>query len=717
MVRPAVPLALCCLLAVESAVADDNSVAMQRAAGLAALERGRPAEAARLLTEALKSADTADADAVLVANLRIELARAQSDRGRYGLADEQLRRAHDLLTAKGTRREAEIANCLTVRAENLRRVGLYRDAALLGRQALALRERALGREHPDLAETLETLGRIFLDQPEESSGEVRPNEYHSQTGEAIVRAWDLREKARRQNLPSAVPVLLLRAASARPYDGGKPEAERRVRAALDSATKHLGPDHPVRAECLLALAEAGIDQKEAEGALKEALTLLAKSPDAYSHLVERALAVRSRHLYCQGRLSEAETSFAESLRSRFRGLSDAELCVLFRQAAVHQVGRRSLSREGNTYERLLVEMAQRKGSLIEDCLNEHSGARDREMLKEHPRLQNLEVLTALRRVQGKPDPVPVEVAGPEHLISVYPDIPDLAVALRNRDGGGDPIAIVLGGDYRSGRPARWCVQVHDSRGRLLPGVPRLDSIGGGILLETALEPGKADEAVLGGRKFVEIPGPGEYTFRILHHDSVCLADLGGTPDEVTTGDRITCRSKTLRLTVRPREIAVTPADRAETQKLLDALDPGGPVVVAAGTYGKWAHELIPPESPTGKLLTRRWQAVPTLLEELERKELGEKRRARVLALLFSITGRNDPRGDCRFFPDESKVLGSYTAQDGPWTVSADPGKIAGAGWSDPYSVKGTIDPEQQKEFARRWLAWKKFLVLRETSAP
>jgi tetratricopeptide (TPR) repeat protein len=701
-------IALCFLLT-NGVRADEDSVAKARAAGLAALEQGQPIEAERHLTLALRTAESHDGDKVLIANLRIELARAQSDCGSYGEAEKTARRAQELLAVEGKRRDAESGMCLTVRAENFRRVGLYHEAARLGRDGLTLRERALGTHHPGLVETLETLGRIFHDSPQDSSVETSPGESHSQTFDVIGDAWDYREEARRKMLPSAIPVLLLRATedSLRGGEEALARPAELVRTALTSATKHLGKDHPLRAECLIVLAEVLTKQKrfrEAEDAQKEALAILANLQGAYPHLVERGLVNSARLLYLRGRRGEAEKQFADALLYRFRGVKDDDLCTFFKMSASHRVSMLGFGRENPNFERFLVEMVRRKTTTMEESLKLCSMPLDPDLLERHPRVQQLEVLTALRRVQGKPDPVTIEVKKPEQIVYDFPDAPDLVVSLQNRDTDNTCVAHIHGRDSRGGHASRWYFQVHDSKGNLVPGFFPWDSYRVRMYSVGSLKAGESIEVELEARNFVRVPEPGDYSLQILFHESVWLADLGGEPEEAMIADRVTCHSKMLKMTVRPREIIVGQHDRAESLKLLDALPTTGPIPVVVNEYGEWAHKQIPPDSPAGKLLALGWKAVPILLNELDRKELGEKRRAWILSLLFSITKRNDPRPD--EMADYTPILGRITTVDQFVTRE-----------SFSLHEETKIDVDKQKEFARCWSNWKKCIVVREPAKP
>ncbi len=132
-----------------------------------------------------------------------------------------------------------------------------------------------------------------------------------------------------------------------------------------------------------------------------------------------------------------------------------------------------------------------------------------------------------------------------------------------------------------------------------------------------------------------------------------------------------------------------------------------------GSYTSHAHDFVKPDTPPGKLLALRWKAVPALLDGLADEKLTPKKRAWVLALLFSITGRNDPRG-------AEGVLGSYSDREAGWQVwggvggKAEAGGFGGSEDGHVWDLFGRgIDAKKQRIFAERWRAFKDFIVVRE----
>ena len=91
-----------------------------------------------------------------------------------------------------------------------------------------------------------------------------------------------------------------------------------------------------------------------------------------------------------------------------------------------------------------------------------------------------------------------------------------------------------------------------------------------------------------------------------------------------------------------------------------ALEVAKPVKVVDGTYGKWAHDFIRPESPQGKLLKHGLKSAPPLIGALRDETMSAEKRAWILSLLYSVTGLNDPR--------QGSALASYECAEGPWQV-------------------------------------------------
>jgi hypothetical protein len=358
----------------------------------------------------------------------------------------------------------------------------------------------------------------------------------------------------------------------------------------------------------------------------------------------------------------------------------------------------SWQEQGRNRERILCEIVRRRGPGWEKVLT--TELRQIEQMNNNGPLNNvytfgfLETLTALRRLEGKPDPLQIEVAWPAKLESVFPALPErVEASLVNLDS--DPFPIQQGGDYRSGRQARWRIEARDAAGKLLPEREVLGFDGGGLYRVAEVAPGEKWKTRLDVGNFLPALPPGEYTLRILYHDGLCIAD------ETNVDGLIVSSSPTLKLTVKPLEIPEAKVDAAKIRDLLAGIDEKAKLKVVGGTYGNWAYDLVPPDSPQGKLLAIGIPAVPTLLEALDNPKLKPKRRAIVLCLLYSLTGQNDPTHG-------GPILGPYNKSDGPWSVVQDGG--GGLGWGGGEdSPQGDLDSAKQIEFARCWSVWKQYV--------
>jgi hypothetical protein len=319
-------------------------------------------------------------------------------------------------------------------------------------------------------------------------------------------------------------------------------------------------------------------------------------------------------------------------------------------------------------------------------------------------LYNLELLTALRRVQKKSDPLVVLLDAKGPLEATPLSLPRLKVTIKNEDGEKIAAGFTDGGDYRTGRQARWRVVVRDAKGRELP-IRELSGILilGGQFTEILLEHGKAWETVLDLGSFVKIPQPGTYSLEVLYHNTKTIAD------ESDISGLVVSRSKPIALVVRSLVIELTAQERKQAAEWILALDANQRLKIVAGSYGEWAHKFVPPNTPEGKLLGMGVKAAPALIESLRDKSLSDKKRAWILALLFSATGENDPR--------ESGALGGYDYQEGGWQIwgglsGEQPSGGLGCGSEGSVSA-GKIDRGEQDKLIAAWVDWLKTVKVRQ----
>jgi tetratricopeptide (TPR) repeat protein len=471
----------------------------------------------------------------------------------------------------------------------------------------------------------------------------------------------------------------------------------------------VDPNHPSVADGWTALAAEHLQKENHALANKinaKAVALLRKHFGPVHPRLAQALRQLATIQLAQGSYLEADDTYRLALRCHFAGLSDVELCAAFDQIETDRQRWYDDPRGSNGFsgeEGYLSEMMRRQGATITAYLKgKHS-----QLLKLRKKVDeltwppnNLNVLTALRRVQKSAAPLEVVINGPQRWECIFPHLPAIEVALTNVDKQKLPVGIQRGGDYRSGRQERWRFEVRDSNGKRLPVKESPSSEGGGLFREVNLQHGECFDTVLNMRSFVDLL-PGDYAVCIQYHDRWLIAALNSVAGLVIS------RSETFELHVQPRVIGVTKVERQFVQEQINQLDDKAKVLLLGGEYrGKDALEFIAPTSPAGKILKLGWKSVPVLLDELDNAKLSPGRRAWILALLYSITTWNDPRQD--------GVLGNHRGWDAGWSiVSGGNGKMSAfsAGWSGPYDSMGTIDETKQRTFAQRWREFRNYIVV------
>ena len=135
------------------------------------------------------------------------------------------------------------ANDLNQQAIQLYNQGRSSEAIPLALRALAIREKALGPDHPDVAVSLNNLAELYRAQGRYAEGEP----LHK-------RALTIREKALGPNHPD-VALSLNNLAGINHAQGRYSDEEPLLKRALAIREKALGPDHPDVAQTLNNLAE------------------------------------------------------------------------------------------------------------------------------------------------------------------------------------------------------------------------------------------------------------------------------------------------------------------------------------------------------------------------------------------------------------------------------------------------------------------------------
>src|SRR5215467_11538142 len=189
--------------------------------------------------------------------------------------------------------------------------GRYAEAEPLYKRSLAIREKALGPDHPDVAASLSNLAELYKDQGRYAGAEP-----------LFKRSLTIREKALGPNHPD-VAASLNALASLYQHQGRYADAEPLYKRSLTVDEKALGPDHPDVALLLNNLALLYQMQGryvDAEPLYKRTLAIKEKAlgrdhPDVALSLNNLALLYQ-----VEGRYAETEALFQRSLTIREKAL-------------------------------------------------------------------------------------------------------------------------------------------------------------------------------------------------------------------------------------------------------------------------------------------------------------------------------------------------------------------------------------------------------------
>lgn len=352
------------------------------------------------------------------------------------------------------------------------------------------------------------------------------------------------------------------------------------------------------------------------------------------------------------------------------------------------------------YEPCLVEMVRRG---MADELEKAYETEKARKPDEPWGINNLELLTALRRAQGKPDPLLIQVELPDRAVyATMTSLPRLKATVENVDTGHETVNFRDGGDDRSGRRDRWRLVLLDEQGRKVPDAEYVSMSGGGVYSRSHLAFGERGDRVnvLDMSEYVTPPRPGKYQLQVLYHNQIAIVhreDLSGL---------IVSKSEPVTLIIEPVKIHLTKSEDEEIRALIAKIDATPPLKIVAGKYGEWAHHFVSPESPHGRLLAMGAKIAPALIGELDQK-ITPERRALLFALLFSVTGDHDPRDV--FLGFNGRVLPVHSYVQGTWEVWGRPGEmmLGGSTGSGTWPRADNINAAIQKEWTKKWQAWLK----------
>ena len=455
--------------------------------------------------------------------------------------------------------------------------------------------------------------------------------------------------------------------------------------------------------CAIVLPRCG---QAAEGATPATTSAPATAVECLADLLERYPDSKSA-----GNVPEGYPSASEVLEA-MRALDDAQLRSALNTQHRARLGEAIRYGQGERMELFFTELIRRGGNDWRDYLvrcwqAEQQAHAELTKQKEYSSpLRNVEWLTAIRRLEGKPDPLRILAAGKRTRSCNLGYLPKFLVLLTNLDSDKQEVVFTEGGNYRSGRQTRWRFEVTDAAGNLLPcRPPAVHLVFGGMYTIGTLRYGESWATHLDMNKFAVVTSLGEYTVRIRYHDNMTIASR-----EDVTG-LITSTSLPIKVVVEPITVQITKREIAAMEAAIAQLPTKGRVKLLGGTYCDQVHDFIKSDSPAGRLLQMGWKAVPGLIDAALDEELNPTRRAWVLGLLASLTNHNNPR-------DEAGVLGPYRFRDSGWSIwGGAPGAMSGGLGVGMDSVDSRpIDVRKQRAFAKRWAVWKEKQYVRvETS--
>lgn len=412
------------------------------------------------------------------------------------------------------------------------------------------------------------------------------------------------------------------------------------------------------------------------------------------------------HLATPANPQNEESVWRKAEQQRLQTLSDKELLALFSATKVESswyekkintemLLTEMIRRGGQSFEKAIIEKMQAQRKALQDQEarerqkddDKEKGAQVKPVHREYLSPENLPLLTALRRIQKKPEPVAIMVKQ-LGTVSTTRELPCFSVEIKNVDVEKQPFHFSFGGDYRSGRMARCAFEVRDAKGTLLPPRHWEAMMGGGMFTMGDLDYGKTWDTELPLGSYVKITEPGEYTVRVLYHNSLTIADYADL-----TGV-IACVSEPFKVTVGkpvPRKVFVRTGSVEKVASLVQDLKGKSTVRTVCSKYDQDLYSFIDPTSPEGQLLLMEWSAVPGLLELLKEKNLTKEQRAWIFVMLHTFTHADDMN------PFVHNVTSRFTHQDGVI------GSYTYRGVGCYGSGGGIINPDVQQKFAEEWL--------------
>lgn len=172
----------------------------------------------------------------------------------------------------------------------------------------------------------------------------------------------------------------------------------------------------------------------------------------------------------------------------------------------------------------LAEMSRRR---LSDRLHEmYDRAKEQVMLDPNdpakpPVWENRQLLTALRRAEGKPDPLQIEIVSIKNEAAG----PLILPRVRNVDVDGELLFVEQLGEGKAAQ--YWWLQLRDAQGRPMAGLDtEVVPWEGGLSSSGMLRPDTAEDNdfLLNARKHVKPPPTGKYSLVVVHADSPIVND-------------------------------------------------------------------------------------------------------------------------------------------------------------------------------------------------
>lgn len=269
-------------------------------AGRSAHQRGNYEAAAKRYADALAEAEAfGEADQRLALTIN-QLAFSLEDQGRYVDAETLYRRSLAILEKALGPDHPNVGMSLNNLAALYKAQGRYAEAEPLNRRSLTIQEKARGPEHPDVAYPLNNLASLYERQGRYAEAEP-----------LYRRSLAIFEKAVGSDHPN-VGTTLGNLAGLYRVQGRYAEAEPLYRRALVIKEKALGPEHPDVAYPLENLAELYVSQgryAEAEPLFGRSLAIFEKALGPDHPNVGTVLNNLALLYHAQGRYAEAVQLF------------------------------------------------------------------------------------------------------------------------------------------------------------------------------------------------------------------------------------------------------------------------------------------------------------------------------------------------------------------------------------------------------------------------